>query len=88
MDDEAVIKELESNLEFMARKLEETRNVLANAGVAVSSNNSSGHKVLKRNPVFDGYNALMTTYERTLSQLKELKGECHGKQRGFERAPK
>ena len=75
MATEAEIKELEANVEFMAKKLEQARELIGDTNVAIPYNNGGGQVGIRRNPAIDGYNALMGTYQRALAQLEEMRAK-------------
>ena len=72
--------ELAENLLFIERKLAETRAGLANGAVVISYDNGGGQTGIRRNPAFDGYNALLASFTRALAALSEIIGETEGEQ--------
>lgn len=66
------------NVIFMAEKLRETRTGLANASVVIQYDNGGGQKGIRRNPAFDGYNALVKTYVAALSELRSILDDQDG----------
>ena len=77
MDVDEQIAVLEREADFMARKLDETREYLERQQVVFTQ---KGKGLPKKNPMFDGYNSLMATYQRTLTQLNELRSMKPAKQ--------
>lgn len=67
--------ELAENILFMESKLRETRNGIARSQVVIDYDNGGGQKGIRRNPAFDGYNALLRSYCTALSQLEHMLGE-------------
>lgn len=64
--------ELAENVFFMEGKLVETRRGLANQQVVIAYDNGGGQKGIRKNPIFEGYNQLMSNYRKTLEQLIAL----------------
>lgn len=64
--------ELMEQLDFIQKKLEETRQNLEDAPLFFMTKNTRGDIVPKRNPVYDEYNALMSTYNRTIAHMREI----------------
>ena len=73
MDLQDQIKTLEEQSQFQAKKLAEEKDYLANQHVIIKYDNGGGQKGVRRNPMFDGYHALMATYLKTTEQLNELR---------------
>ena len=67
--------DLAENVLWMAVKLEETRLAIGDEGVSVPYDNGGGQSGMRRNPAFDGYNALMSSYTKALKQLCEMTGK-------------
>ena len=70
--------ELAENVLFMESKLLETRKGLANQQVVIAYDNGGGQKGIRKNPIFEGYNQLMSNYRKTLEQLVSLMREYGG----------
>lgn len=66
--------ELARNVLWMERKLEEARDDIAGAPLAVEYDNGGGQTGTRKNPAIDAYNALMSNYVRALKQLCEMLG--------------
>lgn len=66
--------DLAENVLWMAVKLEETRREIADDPVAIPYDNGGGQTGIRKNPAFDGYNALMSSYTKALKQLFDLLG--------------
>ena len=66
--------ELARNVLWMERKLEEARDDIADAPLAVEYDNGGGQTGTRKNPAIDAYNALMSNYVRALKQLCEMLG--------------
>ena len=72
----AHVQELVEQLDFQREKLEETRKCLKDAPLFYTTRNTQGDVVPKRNPVYDEYNSLMGTYNRTIAHLREILDEA------------
>lgn len=71
--------ELAVNVLWMEAKLEDARRVIAGSSVAIPYDNGGGQKGVRRNPAYDGYNALMSSYTKAVRQLCDLLGkDGHG----------
>ena len=66
--------ELAENVLWMEAKLAEARNAIGKSSVAIPYDNGGGQRGIRKNPAFDGYNALMAQYTRALKQLCEMLG--------------
>ena len=66
--------ELCENVLWMEAKLAEARRAIGRSSVAVPYDNGGGQRGVRKNPAFDGYNALMGGYTRALRQLCEMLG--------------
>jgi hypothetical protein len=66
------VRELAENVLFMRGKLEETRKGLANSQVVIAYDNGGGQTGIRRNPAFDGYQALLKSYTAALNELRGL----------------
>lgn len=75
---DARVGELLENVAFIESKLKETRDGLANAAVVIAYDNGGGQKGVRRNPAFDGYNALVKTYVAALSELRSILDDQDG----------
>lgn len=64
--------ELEQQLEFMRRKLKDTRGQIEKLPLYYIATNSNGERVPKKNPAFDEYAQLMRCYCSTLDVWREL----------------
>ena len=69
--DKAHTTELESNLDFMRAKLEETRAALVDADIVIPYDNGGGQSGIRRNPAFDAYEALLKAYIAALKEYRE-----------------
>lgn len=67
-------RELAENVLWMAAKLEDARRVIGKSSVAIPYDNGGGQKGIRKNPAFDGYNSLMSSYTKALKQLCEMLG--------------
>ena len=67
--------ELAENVLWMEAKLAEARAAIGKSSVAIPYDNGGGQRGIRKNPAFDGYNALMTNYTKALKQLCEMLGE-------------
>ncbi len=66
--------ELCENVLFMERKLAEARRNMENQQIVIAYDNGGGQRGIRKNPMFDSYNALMRTYNASLAQLVEILG--------------
>lgn len=66
--------ELAENVLWMEGKLAEAREAIGRSSVAIPYDNGGGQRGIRKNPAFDGYNALMAQYTRALKQLCEMLG--------------
>lgn len=67
-------RELAENVLWMEQKLEDARRVIGKSSVAIPYDNGGGQKGIRKNPAFDGYNSLMSSYTKALKQLCEMLG--------------
>lgn len=65
-------QELAENILWMEGKLEDARRAIGKSSVAIPYDNGGGQKGIRKNPAFDGYNSLMSTYVRALNALDSL----------------
>lgn len=66
--------ELAENVLWMEAKLADARNAIGKSSVAIPYDNGGGQRGIRKNPAFDGYNALMSSYTKALKQLCEMLG--------------
>ena len=67
--------ELAENVLWMEGKLANAREVIGKSSVAIPYDNGGGQRGIRKNPAFDGYNSLMSSYTKALKQLCEMLGE-------------
>lgn len=67
-------RELAENVLWMEAKLEDARRVIGKSSVAIPYDNGGGQKGIRKNPAFDGYNSLMSSYTKALKQLCDMLG--------------
>lgn len=67
-------RELAENVLWMESKLANARDVIGRSSVAIPYDNGGGQKGIRKNPAFDGYNSLMSSYTKALKQLCEMLG--------------
>lgn len=67
--------ELAKNVLWMADKLAEARRVIASSSVVIPYDNGGGQKGVRKNPAFEGYNALLSQYSRATAQLATMIGD-------------
>ena len=67
-------RELADNVLWMEVKLANAREVIGRSSVAIPYDNGGGQKGIRKNPAFDGYNSLMSSYTKALKQLCEMLG--------------
>ena len=66
--------ELAENVLWMEAKLANAREVIGRSSVAIPYDNGGGQRGIRKNPAFDGYNSLMSSYTKALKQLCEMLG--------------
>ena len=66
--------ELAENVLWMESKLANAREVIGKSSVAIPYDNGGGQRGVRKNPAFDGYNSLMSSYTKALKQLCEMLG--------------
>lgn len=66
--------ELAKNVLWMESKLANAREVIGKSSVAIPYDNGGGQRGIRKNPAFDGYNSLMSSYTKALKQLCEMLG--------------
>lgn len=66
--------ELAENVLWMEGKLASAREVIGKSSVAIPYDNGGGQRGIRKNPAFDGYNSLMSSYTKALKQLCEMLG--------------
>ena len=66
--------ELAENVLWMEGKLANAREVIGRSSVAIPYDNGGGQRGIRKNPAFDGYNSLMSSYTKALKQLCEMLG--------------
>lgn len=67
-------RELAENVLWMEAKLDDARRVIGKSSVAIPYDNGGGQRGIRKNPAFDGYNSLMSSYTKALKQLCEMLG--------------
>ena len=66
--------ELCENVLWMESKLANAREAIGKSSVAIPYDNGGGQRGIRKNPAFDGYNSLMSSYTKALRQLCEMLG--------------
>ena len=66
--------ELAENVLWMEAKLADARRVIGKSSVAIPYDNGGGQRGVRRNPAYDGYNALMASYTKAVRQLADMLG--------------
>ena len=66
--------ELAENVLWMEAKLANAREVIGRSSVAIPYDNGGGQRGIRKNPAFDGYNSLTSSYTKALKQLCEMLG--------------
>ena len=66
--------DLAENVLWMAAKLEATRREIADDPVAIPYDNGGGQTGVRKNPAYEGYNALVSSYTKALKQLFDVLG--------------
>ena len=59
---------------WMEAKLPNAREGIGRSSVAIPYDNGGGQRGIRKNPAFDGYNSLMSSYTKALKQLCEMLG--------------
>lgn len=65
---------LAENVLWMEVKLAEARAMIGDSSLVVGYDNGGGQKGIRRNPAFDAYNALLSSYTKALKQLCVMVG--------------
>lgn len=65
---------LAENVLWMEIKLAEARAMIGDSSLVVGYDNGGGQKGIRRNPAFDAYNALLSSYTKALKQLCVMVG--------------
>lgn len=68
------VVELAENVLWMERKLADARRLIGATSVAIKYDNGGGQSGIRRNPAYDGYNALMSGYSKAVRQLTDMLG--------------
>lgn len=68
------VVELAENVLWMERKLAAARRLIGSTSVAIKYDNGGGQSGIRRNPAYDGYNALMSGYSKAVRQLTDMLG--------------
>lgn len=66
--------ELAENVLWMEAKLADARRVIGKSSVAIPYDNGGGQRGVRRNPAYDGYNSLMSSYAKAVRQLTDMLG--------------
>ena len=66
--------ELAENVLWMEAKPAEARKAIGKSSVAIPYDNGGGQRGIRKNPAFDGYNSLMSSYTKALKQICEMLG--------------
>ena len=74
--------DLAAEVLWQADKLKAARRQIGSKGVAVKYDNGGGQKGERRNPAFDGYNALFKSYVLGLNKLEAMIAESGAAQPG------
>ena len=70
LHDEAVA--LAESVLFMANKLRETQNAIANEPLVIKYDNGGGQAGIRENPHYVSYEHLLTAYGKSLRQLEDM----------------
>lgn len=65
-------EQLNTELDFIEKKLEEARKMIGNMPIVIPYDNGGGQKGIRKNPAFDAYEALLSSYIRALSSVGEV----------------
>lgn len=68
------VVELAENVLWMECKLADARRLIGSTSVAIKYDNGGGQSGIRRNPAYDGYNALMSGYSKAVRQLTDMLG--------------
>ena len=74
--------ELALNIVFLEEKLDQTRDLIADAPVVIEYDNGGGQSGIRENPAFNGYHKLLKSYAAAISAfegLAETKGDAQSK---------
>lgn len=75
------VRELATNVLFMRKKLAETRMGIARQQVVIPYDNGGGQTGIRRNPAFDGYLALLKSYQSAIKELRDMLGKAPKEER-------
>lgn len=64
--------QLEDEVEWMAARLVEARELVGNSPIIIAYDNGGGQKGIRKNPAFDAYESLMKTFIRATRALDEI----------------
>lgn len=70
LHDEAL--ELAESVLFMAKKLEESREILKDEPLVIAYDNGGGQSGIRENPHYTAYEHLLTAYNKALRQLTDI----------------
>lgn len=65
-------EELLDNIDFLAQKLQETREKAAKVDVVIPYDNGGGQSGIRENPIFSSYTKLLTQYNKSISLANEM----------------
>ena len=64
-----LIVELVDNINFMHKKLVDTRDGIGKEQIVIPYDNGGGQTGIRENPAFKGYHSLLASYRKTLDEL-------------------
>ena len=64
--------ELAESVLFMAKKLEESRNVMKNEPLVIVYDNGGGQSGIRENPHYTAFEHLLSAYNKSIRQLMEI----------------
>jgi len=71
-DEHALIDSLLQNAAWLQVKLDNTRELLVDQDVLVEYDNGGGQSGVRKNPGFDGYRQLLTSYTTTIKTIRNM----------------
>jgi len=71
-DEHALIDSLLHNAAWLQVKLDNTRTLLTDQEILIEYDNGGGQRGMRKNPGFDGYRQLLTSYTTTIKTIRDM----------------
>lgn len=71
-DEHALIDSLLENAAWLQVKLDSTRELLEDQDILVEYDNGGGQTGIRKNPGFDGYRQLLSSYTTTIKTIRDM----------------